>query len=328
MAALIVGGLIAALAILAVKDSGTRKTMGWIGMILLVPGLITVVSPGTISFLDQNLDLGGQTKVVTTPSGGVQQQTSTICAVEDTTVTLSAVDKYTNTAAGGTHKYRVNGNPALTVSDASTLTASPGDSLEILFQNESAGSNYFSEVQTQIVPCSGTVTFSTLLVQNGTLTVEVFNEEGNLISAPENETIGSGDVVSLSGRLKGTYQRGYPYGGILVAEYNKTEYDDVILSTGSKTDTPSFYTVSNTGNSVKAYEVPAILSNQIVDFTITLDASTTDPGYLDDPTLKFYPNNYYIDEDNGGLFVGPKTEDEDDAQVAPMHTTTFTISVD
>ncbi|MBU0959305.1 MAG: hypothetical protein KKB31_05160, partial [Nanoarchaeota archaeon] len=91
-----------------------------------------------------------------------------------TTVTLSAVDKYTSASAGTTHRYRINGNPALTVSNAGTLTASPGDKISILWGNETDAS-YYGDVSNVVVPCTGAKTFTTELVQNGSLTIEVFN---------------------------------------------------------------------------------------------------------------------------------------------------------
>ena len=82
------------------------------------------------------------------------------CNVEDTTVTLSAINKYNATSTGGTHRYRVNGDPALTVSDAGSFTASPGDSLEILWYNADSDRLYFSDVTSEVIPCRGTKTYS------------------------------------------------------------------------------------------------------------------------------------------------------------------------
>ena len=269
----------------------TRKTFLWIGLILAIPGLISVSSPGTIGFLDGQVSFGeGQQMSITTP--GVKPAGTSLCAVEDTTVTLSAIDRYTSSAVGGQHIYKINGEPYSTVSDKGTFTASPGDRLQILFGNASNGVNYFSELKSVVVPCKGTFPVSAELVQNGTLTIEVFNEEGNLIdSSGENETLSAGDVVTLTSKLKGTYQKGFPYGGIIVVEFNNSDFDDIIVDFGGvKTNVPNFYTVSSTANTVRAYEVSPILSNQIIEGSITLDVDdSNNPGDANDPTLKFYP---------------------------------------
>ena len=317
------------------KDAaGIRKTWFWIGMIGLVPGLIALASPSTIPFLQTEIGLGGGALSAGTGISLPDKPSSVICAVEDTTVTLSSNNKYTATSTGGTHRYRINGAPAQTVSDAGTLTASPGDTLQILWGNETIG-NYFGSVSNEVIPCVGTKTFTTDLVQNGTLTVEVFNEEGNLIdTVQENETLAAGDVVTLSARLKGTYQRGFPYGGVMVVEFNGTgsssQIDDVILSFGgSETSVPSIYSITlGTFARTKAYTIPSIISNQILDGSIVIDADdTNNPGSAGDPLLTFYPNDYFINEDTGGSFDGPSADDEDDAQTFP-HITTFTINVD
>lgn len=235
--------------------------------------------------------------------------------IEDTTVTLSASDKFTSVATGGTHKYKINGNPALTVSDTGTFTASPGDKVQILWFNGSLSGAYYSDLDEVVVPCSGTKTFSKQLVANGTGTIEVFNEEGNLITTTgENETLSAGDVVTLTAKIKGAYQKGYPYGGVVIVEYNKSEIDDVIVDFGgSKVSTPASYTITfGATSSTVAYSVPAILSNQIISGSVVIDADdvnnpTDDAG---DIILKFQPNNYYVNEDNGGAFEGPSIDDE------------------
>lgn len=341
--ALVIGAIaLGARYLTSTKKKDMRKLLGGIaiaGLLIfgagaLIPGTVLTNPIGPIGLEKAFAAAPGVTTSVT-PSEVSKTKVGGTCppgSVEDVTVTLSAVDKYTTTATGGTHRYRINGGVAETVSDGGTFTASGGDTIEILWENGSAGSNYFSKVDQVTLPCDkGTVRLSTELVQNGTLTIEVFNEEGNLIdTSGENETIGAGDVVTLTAKLKGTFQRGFPYGGVLVVEYNATAYDDVIAEFGgSKTNVPDFYTVSNTANIAKAYTVPAILSNEILEGKITIDADDThNPSDVDDITLKFYPSNYYINEDTGGSFDGPAVEDEDDNQVYPLHVTSYTLSVD
>ena len=78
----------------------------------------------------------GATPITAGPAGGqVVVQGGTQCGVEDTTVTLSALNAYTAAAVGGRHVYRVNGGPVTGVADAGTFTASPGDVIQVLWAN-------------------------------------------------------------------------------------------------------------------------------------------------------------------------------------------------
>jgi hypothetical protein len=317
----LLGGIVLAILAVAVNmKKKTRQATGWIGGILLVFGAIGLLFPGTIAFLDYDVGSSGPTLAVSPVSGGSQPVQLGVCppgSVEDVTVTLAAQNKYTAAASGGTHRYRVNGAPATTVSDAGTFTASAGAEIEVLWYNASTSGGYFSDTSVHRLDCgAGAPTLSRELVSNGTVTIQVFNEEGNLINgAAENETLAAGDVVTLEAKLKGQFQNGMPYGGILIAEYNTSEIDDVIIDFGgSKVSTPDLFTVSATVSGTKTYSIPAILSNQILDGTITIDADDTqNPGQVEDIDLYLYKNNYFINYDTGGSFDGPAVEDEDDA---------------
>lgn len=266
----------------------------------------------------------------TTPSG--------ICAIEDTTVTLSSVNKYTNAPTGGTHRYRIGNQAAKTVSDAGTFTASPGDKLNILYGNGTSGT-YFSEVREVTIPCKGTFNPSEIspvqLVENGTVTINVFNEEGNLISAAgENETLGAGDVANLKVELRATNKKGAPYGGILLIELNGSDFDEenTELSFGDLTvspaSTPNVHDVTNISNKVVAYEIGAFEGAALHTGTLTLDVDdNNDPGQTNDPKVIFRPYDYFVNEDTGGSYDGPAVEDEDNVATF-THITTFTVQVD
>jgi len=317
----------AVLLVLGLTKSGKNKKAGdtfkYLGVALLVVGLVL---PMIGYDLLGGIDLGGAVPGAIPAAGG---GLTTVCAVEDTTVTLSAINAYTAAASGATHSYKINGAPALTETDAAgAIIASPGDSIEILWAGESSDT-YYADVTKEIIPCVGTKTFSTELYQNGTLTFRVFNEEGNLIDgAGENETIGVQEVVNLEFDIQGTYQMGFPYGGVIVAEYNNTDFDKVeVQAGGSSTNVPGIHTLSSTDNIAKAFTVAPILSNQKITGTILLDSSGENPGDANDPVLTFYPNDYFINEDTSGSFDGPAVEDEDDAATFG-HSTSFTVSVD
>lgn len=314
------------------KVAGINKALvGIIGVGLAV-GLVAM-QMGYLTGIGLSPLAAGVPGVPVTPT--VQLTPTGICAVEDTTVTLSATDKATTTATGGSHKYRVNGAPALTVSDAGTLTASPGDTLSIMWFNNSARGAYFSDISTEVVPCAGTKTFSKELIANGTLTINVFNEEGNQIdTVGENETVAAGEVVTLDANIKGTYQKGLAHGGIMVVEWNNTRFDDVIISLGGvEVSVPRVYSITyGTTSSVKAYSIPAIIPTaegvDKLEGSITINADDSkDPGVYDDIYLELFDNNYYINEDTGGSYDGPDVEDEDDVRTR-SNSATRTIHVD
>lgn len=289
---------------------------------------------------------------LTNPLGGVQVPagTDTLSAVATTavgeclstsksTVTLGAVNPFTGSATAGTHRYRVNGGPMLTVSDAGTFTASPGDKLDILWYNASTSGGYFSKSGTYTVPCEGTFTVTESgkpieLYNNGTITLQVFNQEGVLItnSGDANETLAAGEVTPpLKFEVLGTFQRGMPYGGALLVEYNTSEVDDVIVNIGgtnlvavsAQLDAPAAV-----DHAQKWYKVPAVLSSQILEGTIVIDADDTiNPGAADDIDLVLYQYNYFINDDKGGAFeLG--VEDEDNVATQPTNVITATLATD
>ena len=251
-----------------------------------------------------------------------------------TTVTLSAIDKYSSASAGTSHRYRINGAPALTVSNAGTFTASPGDTLNILWGNETEAS-YFGELDSFIVPCTGAKTYSRELVKNGTLTMDVFNTDGNKIDGgANNQTIGADDAKNVRIRLQGPSKAGYPHGGVLVLELNGSEYDENLIELTSSqitivsgADVPDAHSVTATDRKTKAWAIGAIQGTGEIDFNLYLDSdATNNPIDLNDPVLSFYPNDYFVNEDNGGAYEGPATEDEDNVQTF-LYKPSVTISV-
>jgi hypothetical protein len=326
------------------KSSATRKTLFMWGLPILGVGLLLTVSPGilpdNLSWLSGPLrgenagDVLGGTFLVNTV--GNQGGNVLNCGVEDTTVTLSAVNKYTSAATSGTHRYRVNGNPALTVADAGTLTASPGDTISVLWENEAAASTYFGSVDEYTVPCAGTATFSKELLQNGSVSISVFNEEGNLINGVDNETLGAGDTVSLKFDINAQNQKGFPYGGVLIVEFNNdTAYDEEntaisIAGLGGslkKVSTPGVHTVSGVNNKVVTFEVPSFESSNKYSGTLFIDVDNNiNPSTTNDITVTFRPYDFYVNEDKGGAFEGPAVEDEDSAATYG-HATSSTVHV-
>ncbi len=335
---LIILGLVGAIVGQAViRDTRKRKTWTWGGIGSLAFGVLAMTILSTqLAFLNAPVGFGlfavepgegGGGEGIGPPPAPVKgcppgQQ------IEDTTVTLSSQDKYTTVATGDTHRYRINGAPALTVSDAGTITASPGDKLSILWGNGTS-STYFGAVTNEVIPCKGTHTFSKDVVANGSITIQVFNEEGDAISTSTGEALANGEIITLEMKLKGTYQKGFPYGGLIIAEYDQGLYDDIIIDFGgSKVSTPSFYTLTGTNNKTITYTVPAVESNEIIVGSIVLNIDDENNPTVNDGniTISFVPSDYSINENNRGSFDGPAAEDEDGVQTFG-HQTTFVLHV-
>lgn len=327
---LIVGAILGAIGIIGVKQKQPRMILGWLAIAGIVIGILGVM--GAIPQMDTELPFtaglgtlaaGGANAPATDGTQGqplAAAGTPTICAVEDTTVTLSGEDPYTALSIGGSHRYRINGAPALTVADAGTFTASPKDSIEILWFNASR-TEYYGKVSSEVVPCAGTKTFSAKLARNGTLTTRVYNQEGNLIdNVGENETLGVGDVIGLKYELEGQYQRDFSHGFTLVFEYNSSSIDSVTLIDASgiefpRTSTPqSYITAYGTSSATRSYLLPPLISTKILSGTISIDSDdTANPGQARDGDINmtYLPHNYFINDDLGGKFDGPAAEDED-----------------
>jgi len=317
--------LIAQLAIK--KNAGNRKNFTWIAGAIGVVSIILLVS-GT--WMDQGLTLGG-TGLIGTFGGGViaplsvsgnvnQQIDVTGCDLgTKVTVTLSGQDAYNTSATGGTHRYSLNGATQSTVSDAGTLTASPGDQLAVLWYN-SATSGYFSKATTYTVPCAGAKTFSEKLVVNGSITATEYNSNDQVIAvATANQTLANGDVKIAKVKMSGAFEKSFPYGFVAVVESNKTAIDSAKILLGGaeapmgiipQSDTPMF--AGDISQRV-AYVLPALESTNDFEFKVQIDADDTyNPygGSAENVTIRFYPMNIFLNEKAGGKFDGPSAEDE------------------
>ncbi len=315
--ALLIVGAIVGISSYLYNERKNRKISFVTGLGFLVLALIMgLVSPNYI----YSTDAGGFTNLaVTTPEVPTVPGVIPGCSVDSTTITLSATDKYNASATGGTHAYRINGAPVKTVSDTGTFTASPNDKIDVLFFNADTDGAYFSEVKSFTVPCSGTKNLFTSLVANGTLTMDLFNRDGDLMnSGVANQSMVAGQTYTLNLRLSAPNNAGFPHGGVIVAEFNNTELKDVVIQTKSgaslKASNPNFFTVSSTDNVFRTYTVPALEDNAELELSVVVESSASVDPAGDDITLTFYPSNPYIDGRDGGAFKDASVEDEDDAR--------------
>lgn len=326
--------------------SDKKKVMTILGVVLLVGaafagawqyGLLTsfgIIPIGKVAIPYTNYSL------TAVPTGGISQVTGACLTADKTTVTWSWVNKYTNAAGGGTHAYRVSQDggrtylPAKTVSNAGTDTLAPGNVVQTLFGNGTDGT-YYGVVKQETIPCTGAHTISAQAVANGTLTINVFNEEGNLIDGSgENETMGAGDSVNLKIEIQASNKAGFPYGGVFIVEVNGTSMDEEDLElvfqdlTTRKVGNPNVHSVTTVDSKVVTFEVSAFEGTGLHTGTLYLKADDTyNPADVVDPIVIFRPYDHFINNDNGGTFDGPAVEDEDNL-AAFGHITSKTVHVD
>jgi len=326
----LLGIAVVALFMKSKKSITAAKWSGVSAAILLVAVFVLPGAGVNLAFLGNQVGSGGSPLAIGdnagAGTGGVTQELpSGFCpGIEDTTVKWLGYDAYNTSAAGGTHRYSINGALVTsTISDAGTATLSPGDVIETLWEN-GATTSYFSAVSTVSVPCSGTFDIPQPLSMNGSLTstfLESSAEQPITGLTGVNQTLGVGDVKTVDMKLSGQYQTDYPYGFIAVFDYNATEIDNVILSDVAGNElipatTPQSYTEFNpTANVIKTYLIAAPLKSTTENvYQVTIDSDNTyNPGAglgTTNVTVTLYPRNYFLNEQAGGKFDGPAAEDE------------------
>lgn len=329
----------------AIKKAGTRKLWTWLSIGGLAIGAVAMLVPQLTFLAGLNTPVGSfggtQTLAVqTTITPGIRP---VACAVEDTTVTFSAKDAYSSLAYSGQHAYRVDGGPIRRVSNLGTDVLSPNNKLSILFGNatlSALSSSYFSKTEDFVIPCEGTFEATALLVQNGTTVLDVFNEEGDLITntsirAATIETLGAGDVVTLVAKIRGQFEREFPYGLIAIVEFDQGQYDDVIIDFGGqKTSVPVAFSPVFRNNRTVAYTIPALKSNAVLNGNIVIDShNSNNPGGATNsnetgvPRVVLRALNYYVNEETGETFSGPAVEDEDEV-FTHTHSNEFYVYTD
>ena len=275
---------------------------------------------------------GGEAETSPNEAGG-------ICAVEDSTVSFYGIDRYNSLIeVGGNHYYRVlNGDSAWqTVAYKGSVTLAPGQEIEIGWgygniTSEGLGLSVYSEIEKRTVPCEGAVSWTYRLARNNTLTTRIFNEESNIITGTENETIGTADVVVLDFDFAQTNEFEFPHGGVVTLEYNTSNYDtceptfDSIGKVKAEGGVPSWKTSSATANTVKAFKAPPIISSSPrVGGTVLLDAKSgvnpsnggDTPGTADwesDVEICYIPAQAYLNSDNNEIEIG--VEDQNGNQI-------------
>jgi len=280
------------------------------------------------------------------------EPTTEFCSDPSVTMTIGPMLKmYAPTTSVATEYARVfveGADKGLKV-DKATEAVSWKDKVEIYYASNS--STYYAAKSAFNVPCKSTINTQTYdgdahklyqLDASTNLNFKFFCEDDGLLNANASaeEEIAAGDIVSISGVIRGQYEDAYsPYGGVYATiKYNSTAYDDIDF----KVDTPGFSVsdattptvranaASATGYSLKTVKInKGLISNEYMDFTLTIDAhDTNEPGsepegshiviYMDD-------EDWFRNTDTGLMEFGP--EDNDDVIVGDaVNTLTLYVS--
>ena len=285
---------------------------------------------------------GGGTLAAQPTSNTVVNAPTINVPAEDTTITLSATDKYDSSISiKGNHQYRTrqpgeaDWSTWSAVADAGTATVGSLANVQVAFgyANMSAGTiRAYAQVAEFQLRGEGAKTLSSkTMIRNGTVTIRAFNEEGQLVAEQTNETLGAGDVVSLSGDIQGQFERGAPYGGVLVYEHNSTvfDFDGMVLSVdgvSKKVNVPTFYTLASTVAKARAFDVPPLTSTTKRQLTVNIDVDDTiGPNQGENLLITFYPREYFLNTQTDEYELG--VEDEN-GNALNKGATVFTLYTD
>jgi hypothetical protein len=273
------------------------------------------------------------------------------CYIEDTTVTVGPAQqryKPTTKATSSYHQVFKNGVDKGAYLDGSTLTANPGDKLEIYYaynDSQAANAGYYASKQVFTVPCVGEVTtaeapdsdaYQLFKSDANNLTKQVFNwNNGNLNSlTADNMSLTAGDKKTNTMKLFGSYQNGFsPYGKIAtVVSVNSTTYQNIVIGDYPKITAPTHYRYpAHFGQEVYTYafELPGIRSNEELDTTLYVEVKTT-PG---DATVLPSEGNaisiFFIDQDwfqhtiDGNMVYGYEDNDYGDVGMPDFNITVY-----
>lgn len=293
------------------------------GILILVG--IQFLAPGTLS------GIFGTTTTTTTPTTPGTTP-SGYCSTEDVTVTLDAVEEYTNGAMSGSNFYYVNGGQngaQQSVTDAGTFTASPGDTIDVYFQLESP--MHYTKSKAYTIPCKGTFIARENVYRHESnggaagavtppLTVRIFTQDnGDLNTILNNESLAAGDLVTLKMEIQGNYERGMPYGATVACDGNGSLYDKIEMNGGGITTAAAVPTLFNGRNLPQgkkwAFKLPPIISNQEISGSLVIDvcdAATCNPfaHQLSSIYCELYDWDYFTTDT--GAVAGPGPEDTDD----------------
>lgn len=294
------------------KGKSLKRQRNW-----LLFGLIAVVVVGLIVI--------GSLSIPGVPDAPVKDETGVLVGstTEDTTVTISNFDvENRGTATGEQSLVWVKQNGDWTykgsVSDTSTTTASPGDTLRIMCGNNSevvTGVFYPSIMEIDVVD-KGTLDVNCYQKdQNSSaITVNYFNEDDGLINSDSDvQAIGADETVTVLMKLKATAEDYFGDGGIAVVfDAQTTPYTKVELLEGTKIGVPSQHT-GLASSRAYAYEIPALEGSSTVQYNVLIEASSTEPTAVNgNITTTLYDKSWFVDAGSNEPTQDYNDEDNND----------------
>lgn len=300
-----------------VKKAGARKMLTWFGVIGLVIAVVVFAFPGTLPWLDQTINIGGQTFAVAgagTAGGG----TTGVVTTYQPTGSYSAKDNFATTTVSGTSYYKVNNNAATTTA-ASNLNV--GDVVTYWVDNSSG---YYWVKPITLTAGPSVTRFEAQAWKNGTASITGYDLVGRASvtgGSTSNISMSANDLANVEITYQGTSkQSAMPFGGVMVVEYNSTISSVTCTGDDLLSINPFHltYTASATTHTYKAYGV----SPTIDDGTASLRKITcqfingASPAGNEAPYyVKFIPANYYVDQAGNVVLDTEKFSNQDTARV-------------
>lgn len=315
--ALIAMGILALLLATVIgKTKGARKTWTWLGVIILGIGMLGLVN--VIPGLQGPLSFGALTAAPLAVPGEPTTPPS-LCAVEDTTVTLNMHNKYT-ISTGLTAEWArvfVNGADLGLKVDGATFTASPYDNLRIIFGENS--STYYSVEKPLTIPCAGTKQYDIGIgAYDSSPTVTLWLEDGSVMSSTNAQVMTTDSTYTLPFRVRSSAKTDagsldHPgLGNIWCVHFNQTEIDKVeVFKDGIEMQSAKVprSLAAATGFEDNCYYTATIGNSAYADYDMLFDTASTQPSSAYNATYYLYDVDIDLDADT--LVTINDVEDED-----------------
>lgn len=313
------------------KKAETKAWMWIVGAAVLV----LLLNPmGITDTLKSKLSTK-ETPTTSEPTSGATRPDK--CYIEDTTLTVGPGERMfvpTTKTTSTYHRVFTNGVDRGLSLDGATLGVNPGDEVAIYWAEND--SNYYAAKQEFTVPCAGMVTAGEMpdsnaykLYYNGTgPAIRIYNtNDGNVntgtatcAEGASNQSLDAGDVKTLKFEMDGQYQKAFsPYGNmIVVAEGNKSVYDELKLGSFEKVATPDQHTLQNADAQAWTYKLPNLISNAALSTNLVIDVDDSTAPYSTAGvtghriTLSFYDEDWYQNSDTGKMEYGVETNRDAD----------------
>ncbi len=271
---------------------------------LIVAVLLAVVVGNSLGFFSIGKLATG------TPSGQVNIQG---CMVEDTTLSTSTLDSY-NPGAGNKDvltELWLNGNFVGSKDDQTSFSASPGDKYKMVaFDDGSTNADptydWYGQIKQGQIGCKGTAQVVFNLAKEGAVSMTVWNEDGSVNGASNEQDITAGETISLDLQAKETTDDaafGAPDSNVnMVAcfDYNTSQIESVEVVGGTKTGVPDTYV----GTCEDAYSIPIHTLGKFekYKFSVSIKAKpdlTTNSTLTNDINVKLLDPALFINSETG-----------------------------